>query len=1136
MKAQLCALCILLVSSHSTFSQLHTADAPAPGALRPAIGESYGNLPLSFEANQGQTDPQVKFLSRGNGYVLFLTDKAAVLALTPNGEPKDRRLSGKTPHNSAPSSRNDRKVATTSAKRDVVRMELIGATHKKCAVGVDRLPGTANYFIGSDPAKWQSDMPTYTKVRYSAIYPGVDLVYYGNQRQLEYDFVVAPGVRTGQMQLHFAGAASLTLNGAGDLKVRARHGDIAFRKPVVYQVKDGHRQSVPGSFRLLSRNTVGFRLGNYDHHRELVIDPTLAYATYLGGSLGDFPSAIAVDTAGNAYITGGTESIDFPVTTGAYNTTAATGSSAAFVTKLNPGGTALVYSTYLGGAANDSGATGTAIAVDASGNAYLTGTTFASGFPVSSGAFELTPGDDVGLFGASFVAKLNPLGTALVYSTYLGGSLPDLAYAIAVDSSGDAFVAGEAESPNFPITSGAFQTTIGGTAGASANVFVTKFNPAGSALIYSTYLGGSNIDGATGIALDNLGDAYTTGQACSTNFPVTPGAFQTVNGGALTDSCNAFVAKFNPAGTALLYSTYLGGSGSDGANAIAVDASENAYVTGYSFSTNFPVTAGAFQTGNNAAANQESNTFLTKLNPAGNELIYSTYLGGSGYSSAASQYIEYGEGDTGTGVAVDALGNAYVTGASDSSNFPVTSSALQMTNPYAQEGQYGDAAAFLTEIDPGGSGLVYSTYLAGSAGVGEEAYGIAMDTLGNPYIAGISSSSNFPVTAGAYQTVNKGLGAGAPADYTGFVAKFALNSGSAEGAATITSLTASQNPQPHLQSVTFTAFVAAVGTGIAGVVGFTVDGGTLINVSLDNTGHASYSTDSLMVGTHVITATYAGVANTYLPSSATTTEVVLPVTTRTTFTPAPGDYNLPQSVTLYTPTPGATMYYTIDGSTPSIASTVYTKPITVAATTTIKTLAAASGHANSELLTAVYTITPLPAAQPTFSPVPGTYTTSKEVSLADTTTGAIIYYTLDGSTPTAASTKYTAPFTVPATVTLNAIASATSYLNSPMSSGTYTILIHTTTALTSSPNPSIVGQAVTLTATVTAASGPVPTGTVTFVGAGVGPYGTSTLQNGVATLTISTLGQGTATIDASYGTSAVNWTSTSPGIKQVVNK
>jgi hypothetical protein len=1123
MKIALCPLFLLVAVSGLAFGQRDVAKGLQSSNQRPAIAADYGRLPLSFEANEGQTDPEVRFLTRGNGYDLFLTEDAAVLSLNRI----DKSTAG------ALSKRVD--PAAKSIQKDRVRMQLLGAAPSRRTEGLDRLPGTANYFIGNDPGKWRTNLPTYAKVKYTAVYPGIDLIYYGNQRQLEYDFVVAPEAATRQLRLRFDGASALRLNSEGDLIVAAKHGAMSFRKPVIYQLKDGQRQPVRGRFTLLAANTVGFSLGAYDHRRELVIDPVLAYATYLGGSLGDFPSAIAVDGSGNAYITGSTESTDFPVTKGAYATSLGSGYSSAFVTKLNATGTALVYSTYLGGAADDSGATSTAIAVDPTGAAYVAGTTYSSNFPVTSGAYQRAAGDDVGLFGASFLAKLNPSGSALVYSTYFGGNLPDFIYAVAVNSSGDAYVAGQAESSNFPVTQGVFQPNLGGTAGISANAFATRFNSSGSGLVYSTYLGGSNFDGATGAVLDSNENLYVTGKACSTDFPVTAGAVQMTNNAAATDSCNAFVSKINPTATALVYSTYLGGSVSDAANAIAVDPSDNCYVTGYSFSPDFPVTTGTIQTTNKAAANQESNVFVSKLNPAGDALIYSTYLGGSGFASANSQYIEYGEGDTGTGIAVDALGDAYITGAADSANFPVTSTGLQTTNRYAQEGKDGDAAAFLTEINPEGTVLLYSTYLAGSVGTGEEGYGIATDMYGNPYLAGLSSSSNFPVTTGAFQTTNKGVVPGGAVGYTGFVAKFAPPS-DPKGVATSTAITPSVNPSPHRLPVNFTAYVTSGGTGISGTVSFAVDNGTPVNVALDDSGHAVYVADSLEVGTHVVSATYAGVANEYLASAATTSEIILPVTSRPTFTPAAGTYNLPVSVTLYSPTPGATIYYTTDGTTPTTASPKYSKAIEVSTTATIKAFALASGHAVSEIQSATYTIVPLPAAAPTFSPAPGTYTTEKYITLADKTPGAVIYYTLNGSTPTDKSTKYVDGFSLPATATVKAIAIAPNYLNSPVAAATYVILIHTTTALKSSPNPSVVGQTVTLTATVTAASGAVPTGTVTFVNAGVGAMGTATLKNGVATLTTSTLGQGIATINATYNTSATDLTSTSPNIKQVVNK
>jgi len=500
--------------------------------------------------------------------------------------------------------------------------------------------------------------------------------------------------------------------------VAGKNGEIAFHKPVVYQVKSGQvksgqptgespsdREPVDGNFTLLAGNTVRFRLGSYDKSRAVVIDPTLAYSTYLGGSGGDFGGGIAVDASGSAYVTGSTGSTDFPVTEGAYQTVNSGGN--AFITKLNSNGTALIYSTYLGGSG---GAGGSGIAVDASGQAYVTG---------SAGS-------------------------------------------------------------DFPVTKGAFQTVNNAAAIGGSNAFVTKLNTAGRALEYSTYLGGSGIiivgDAGSGIAVDVSGHAYVTGTAFSTDFPTTKGAFQIVNNGAANSSSNAFVTKLNFDGTALHYSTYLGGDGVDSSPApfydssgdsgigIAVDVSGDAYVTGAAFSTDFPTTKGAFQTVNNARFQVASNAFVTKLNFDGTALHYSTYLGGGSYRGIMSPY------DYGTGIAVDASGHAYVTGAAQSTNFPTAKGAFQTVNNAAAEVRPN---AFVTELNFDGTGLHYSTYLGGSGNGfgGDSGGGIALDASGNVYVDGTAYSRNFPVTKGAFQTVNHGPTNSAT---NAFVAKFSF--------------------------------------------------------------------------------------------------------------------------------------------------------------------------------------------------------------------------------------------------------------------------------------------------------------------------------------------------------------------------
>jgi Bacterial Ig-like domain (group 3)/Beta-propeller repeat len=836
-------------------------DASKPTA--PALAESYGKLPLSFEANRGQSDPQVKFLSRGSGYSLFLTDSAAVLALTKGTASSKRGLdrSGVAGEKPGPSA--------GAAKTDVVRMELSGASHGVQLTGAEQLPGTANYFIGNDPKKWHSNVPTYAKVRYTGVYPGVDLVYYGNQRQLEYDFVVVPGGDPKQVCLRFAGARKLRLNADGDLEVIAKDGEIAFHKPVVYQMKDGQRQPVEGRFTLRARNNIGFALGSYDRNLALVIDPVLEYSTYLGGSGSDYAYGIAVDAAGEAYLTGTTTSADFPVTSGAYQP-ANHGSGNAFITKVNSSGTGLVYSTYLGGNSFDRGQ---GIAVDAAGDAFLTGGTASTDFPVTPGAFQIVNKAAAKSTYNAFVAKLNPSGTGLVYSTYLGGSgivsgngpLGDYGTSIVPDAAGDAFVAGYAPSTDFPTTSGAFQTVNKAAANATTNVFIVKLNPAGTGLIYSTYLGGSgggsglgrSGDQGEGLAADAAGNTYVVGQTFSADFPVTPGAFQVVNDAAANAKDSAFMTKLNPSGTALVYSTYLGGSGYNFGLGIAVDASGSAYLAGGTTSTDFPVTSGAFQVVNDAAGGESAlanNAFIAKLNPAGSGLVYSTYLGGS-------------NDDFGSSLAVDTSGNAHVAGSTASTDFPITGDAFQSVNNAAATQSFN---VFMVKLNPAGTALIYSTYLGGSAG--DFGNGIAVDAAGDAYVVGQASSTDFPVTPGAFQTMNN---AAANRGSNAFVAKFAL-AASSTLTPTATAVASSGNPTSPGANVTLTAHVTATsGTGIpTGTASFSFAGGAPTNIALDGTGHASYSTSALPIGNNTLIVTYSGDAN-YSPSNGTLTQEVI---------------------------------------------------------------------------------------------------------------------------------------------------------------------------------------------------------------------------------------------------------------------
>jgi hypothetical protein len=678
------------------------------------IAGSYGRLPLSFEANQGQTDAQVRFLSRGDGYALFLTSTEAVF-----------RLQKPVASDTGKANLNQ------DAGGDVLRTRLVGANPVPQVVGLDEQTGQSNYFLGNDPIQWQTNVANYGKVEYRDVYRGINLVYYGNQQQLEYDFVVQPGADPNMIGLALDGVQDLTLDAQGNLVVHMAAGDVVEHAPVIYQEGAGGRQAIAGHYVLRDNHQAGFAVAAYDHSQPLIIDPILVYSTYLGGSDTDYAQGIAVDAAGNAYVTGNTYSANFPTTPGAFQGTAG-GRNNVFIAKLNASGSALVYSTYLGGGSSNE--TGRAIAVDSAGNAYVTGITTSVNFPTTPSALQRTM--TVG-WSHAFLTRLNASGSALVYSTYLGGDSPDRADGIAVDGAGNAYVAGYTASGNFPTTPGAFQRTLRGSSPFKGNAFVAKFNTnlaGGASLLYSTYLGGSGLDGfgrsggdgAEGIAVDAAGNAYVTGTAHSTDFPTTPGAFQQTIGGGFY---NAFVTKVNASGTALVYSSYLGGADNDFGQGIAVDRDGNAYVTGDAQSSNFPTTPGAFQrTGRNAA-------FVTKVNASGTALAYSTYLGGS-------------SGGQGYGIAVDGEGSAYVTGVTSSADFPVTTGAFQRTL-----GSRGNNA-FVTRLSAGGSALAYSTYLGGSAGDGGQ--GIALDGAGNAYVAGWTGSGDFPTTAGAFQRTLRG--------------------------------------------------------------------------------------------------------------------------------------------------------------------------------------------------------------------------------------------------------------------------------------------------------------------------------------------------------------------------------------------
>jgi hypothetical protein len=708
-------------------------DVNAGGTSSARVRENYGKLPLSFEANVGQADKAYSFLARGAGYTLALSPAEIVFGL------QDLTCDSSLPNTSHASFRSgvddgtDLQAANCSPGTALLRMSLAGANGRASFEGIDELEGKVNYFTGSDAAEWHTDISTFGRVRYSGVYPGVDVVYYGNQRRLEYDFVIAPGRDARSISLTFSGADNIAVDtGTGDLLIQLGKQTVRQQAPVTYQEINGRRREIVSNYVMKKNGQVGFQVGEYDRAKPLIIDPVLVYSSYLGGAGTDTGGGIAVDSAGNAYIVGTTGSTGFPVvnpiqgtlgggTCGTLPNTVPC--SDAFVTKVNASGSALIYSTYIGGNLSE---TGRGIVIDASGSAYITGSTTSANFPVAN-AFQPTLGGGVD----AFAAKLNATGSALVYSTYLGGSGTEggTVSGIAVDPSGNAYVTGNSSSADFPTTPGAFQTSPAG----GADVFVSKLNTAGSALIYSTRLGGSELDRGLEIALDSSANAYVTGDTVSPNFPTTVGAFDTTaNGGADT-----FVTKLNSAGSALVYSTLIGGTVGDDALDIAVDTSGNAFVTGQTFSTNFPTTAGAVQT---VAPGGDLDGFVTKLNASGSALIYSTYLGGNNL-------------DYSSGVVLDAAGNAYLTGQTASTNFPTTADAYQkvLGNGTCGAGFCDDV--FITKLNPTGSTIVYSTYHGGGGIDGGNE--IALDPSGSVVVAGFTQSTNFPI-AGAFQSTSGG--------------------------------------------------------------------------------------------------------------------------------------------------------------------------------------------------------------------------------------------------------------------------------------------------------------------------------------------------------------------------------------------
>jgi hypothetical protein len=762
----------------------HTDDAGnrTAGAERAAIpvdpklnskwAEAYARLPISFEENQGQTAREVRYVAHGGRYELFLTPQEAVIALRPT-----THLDFSPRHRSAylRALRQQRRAAQTTT---AIRMRLEGANPAPLISGAERLPTRVNYFTGNNPQNWHTDVPAYARVKYGEIYPGVDLVFYGNQRQLEYDFVVAPGADPKAIQLKIAGARKMRINSRGDLVLGVPEGEVQLQKPLIYQLLNGEKREIAGQYLVTSGHRVTFSVADYDRSKPLILDPILNYSTYLGGSGAEnyiLPVGIAVDSLGDTFVAGETMSVDFPAGTNAgitINPNPNPNSGASYVAELNPAGTQLLYSTYLVGTTTNGGDGASGVAVDSTGKVYVAGATFAAGFPTKNPLAGFSA-DTTN--GTCFVTKLDPTvsgNNGLLFSTYLGGSGGEFANAIAVDSNDNAYVVGQTISSDFPVTNGV-TFNAANVGNASGSGFLSKIDIATSTLVYSTYLSGNAANAANatsiggeiayGVAVDSANNAYVVGGTTSNNAT----GFPSINANQTAPPAanvlgSAFVAKINTAGNgaaSLVYSTYIAGSSQDIGYGIGLGPNNVAYVVGTTNSDDFPVTPNAFDTSGAASGKAFVGVVDTTKTGVGNSLTYSTFLGGSG-------------GNVGYGVSVDGSGNAYVVGTTASSDFPgvTTLGAFQPTlsNP--------SGSAFIAKLFPGSQGaadLLYSTYFGGSGDGGDpdQGYAIAIDSGSPPnvYITGQTSSANLPVL-GVPAPFQKNLNGASD----GFIAKLTL--------------------------------------------------------------------------------------------------------------------------------------------------------------------------------------------------------------------------------------------------------------------------------------------------------------------------------------------------------------------------
>jgi hypothetical protein len=749
---------------------------PPPGDAR-TVGERYGKLPLYFEPVADQAVAVRTFIARGAHYLIAVSREGARLALRPRpGDPS---------------------VTAT------VNLRFLGADAGATVHGADPQEARVHRFGGAD-GRTQLDVPTFGSVVVTGLYAGVDAVFHGSGRALEYDLVVAPTADPASIVMRVDGASNLSIDESGDLAVETSAGAVTIHRPAAFQHTPQGRVSVDSRFVLAGAHDVRIAVGDYDASRPLTVDPVISYATWLGGAGGEQANAIAVDGAGNAYVVGWTNSNDFPLLT-PYDRTIGKYDTDAFVSKLNAAGTALVWSTYLGGSSNPTSSDDRAfgVAVDSSGNTYVIGATNGSDFPVTANAYQKGVAG-----GGSFVVKLGPAGNALLYSTYLLGAA---ANGIAVDAAGNAYVTGSA-TPSFTTTPGALRTV----AGTSVTGFVLKLNPAGSAPVFATFLGGSGGDAATSIAVDAQGNAFVGGWTTSSDFPLVDPFQATPRGGK-----EGFVAKLDASGTRLVYATLLGGALDDQVNAIAVDAKGSAYVAGETYSWDFPVKDG-FQmqkAGARLVNSSVGNAFVAKLEPAGNALAYGSFLGGEVCLSLCQLVFggtpQY-RGDAAYAIAVDAAGHAHVAGIARTYTFPLVDSSARRMRDDTED------SAFVSKVSIAGSVLLWSTFTrTGFHGDPSLHYplgaatGVAVDPAGNAYVSGDADSyGDFQATPGAFQVTSTPANSAIVVKFPAAPAMTLTTSNARADAQTPVTLTASLAGAPVSGTLTFLANGAPVGASV----------------------------------------------------------------------------------------------------------------------------------------------------------------------------------------------------------------------------------------------------------------------------------------------------------------------------------